>query len=137
MSRRIEVNPNECTGCMACVLECSLNKTGSFSYKNALMKVEKREEKAFNYPIMCSNCVEKSCIEACEFEAIKLDADFEIPLIDREKCTGCGKCVESCKYGLIRFDKTKGLPVKCDLCGGNPICCVACISGAIKIVSSD
>ena len=136
MSKRIEVKPNECTGCMACVLECSLNKTGFFSYKNALMKVKKREE-AFSFPIMCSNCIEKSCIEACEFDAIKLDTDFKIPLIDKDECTGCGKCVESCKYGLIRFDETKETPVKCDFCGGKPVCCDVCISEAIKIYSSD
>jgi len=40
------------------------------------------------------------CADACPFDAIKRNGK-KPPLIDREKCTGCGKCVAACPKGLI------------------------------------
>ncbi|MHA1309508.1 MAG: FAD-binding protein [Candidatus Helarchaeota archaeon] len=52
--------------------------------------------------------------------------------IDRENCTGCGSCINSCLYGGITlFDgKAKLIPEKCILCGA---CVEACPVGAIII----
>ncbi|HCG77362.1 MAG: electron transporter RnfB [bacterium (Candidatus Ratteibacteria) CG_4_10_14_3_um_filter_41_18] len=43
-----------------------------------------------------------SCALACPFEAIKMDENL-LPVIDPEKCTGCGKCVETCPKGLLQL----------------------------------
>ncbi|MCX7974984.1 MAG: RnfABCDGE type electron transport complex subunit B [Candidatus Aminicenantes bacterium] len=42
------------------------------------------------------------CVRACQFEAMVIGQDG-LPLIDEQKCTGCGKCVEACPRGLLEL----------------------------------
>ena len=39
------------------------------------------------------------CVKQCEAEAIKLENN--LPVIDYEKCTGCGKCAAKCPSHVI------------------------------------
>jgi len=41
-----------------------------------------------------------SCAKACPFGAIKMNANG-LPMIDEEKCTACGVCVNTCPRGII------------------------------------
>jgi Na+-translocating ferredoxin:NAD+ oxidoreductase RNF subunit RnfB len=41
-----------------------------------------------------------TCMEACPFKAISMGED-NLPRIDPEKCTGCGKCVKMCPKGVL------------------------------------
>ena len=49
------------------------------------------------------------CIEACPFGAIQMGKNG-LPVVDREKCTGCGKCVVQCPKHLFKLveDNSKG-----------------------------
>ena len=40
------------------------------------------------------------CYEVCDFDAIRMDA-HGIPVVDEEKCTACGDCVEVCPKDLF------------------------------------
>jgi len=40
------------------------------------------------------------CDKVCDFDAITMDA-FGIPIVDEEKCTACGDCVEVCPKDLF------------------------------------
>ncbi|MDK2896065.1 MAG: H+/Na+-translocating ferredoxin:NAD+ oxidoreductase subunit [Candidatus Atribacteria bacterium] len=42
-----------------------------------------------------------SCQKVCPFEAITIDPDNRLPIINLAKCTGCGKCVEVCPRGVL------------------------------------
>lgn len=42
------------------------------------------------------------CVAVCPFDAIHMD-DNQLPVVDREKCTACGKCVEACPRKLIEL----------------------------------
>jgi len=44
-------------------------------------------------PESCSAC--EICIERCQMDAIKIDAD-EVSQVDRDRCIGCGLCVTTC-----------------------------------------
>lgn len=40
------------------------------------------------------------CEVACDFDAISMN-EFGIPVVDVQKCTACGDCVEACPKGLF------------------------------------
>ncbi len=47
----------------------------------------------------CCGCT--ACMAACPVDAISMQPDeegFAYPVIDPDKCIGCGKCVRSCIY---------------------------------------
>jgi Na+-translocating ferredoxin:NAD+ oxidoreductase subunit B len=42
------------------------------------------------------------CLKVCKFDAIRLGENNE-PIINKEKCTSCGMCVDSCPRSLIEL----------------------------------
>ena len=56
--------------------------------------------------VAISECIQdipcNPCVDACPFQAIKMETLTDIPRIDYDTCTGCGKCVEICP-GLALF----------------------------------
>ncbi len=88
-----------------------------------------------------------TCMRACPFDAITMSAD-NLPLINPEKCTACGKCVAACPKQVIELaqaskavvischsrdkgaDTKKKCQVGCIACG---ICVRTCPVDAIKI----
>jgi Na+-translocating ferredoxin:NAD+ oxidoreductase RNF subunit RnfB len=40
------------------------------------------------------------CCDACDFDAIHMNAQ-SLPVVDEERCTACGDCVEACPKDLI------------------------------------
>lgn len=55
--------------------------------------------------------------------------------VDKEKCTGCGKCVEECPGDVLRLDPQTKRPVNkykndCWYCG---VCEIECPSKAAKM----
>ncbi len=56
---------------------------------------------------------------------------LSIPDIDNEKCTGCGKCVEICRFNSLALVKNKIMvfPELCHSCGG---CWLVCPEKAIS-----
>lgn len=55
-----------------------------------------------------------------------------VPIIDKDKCTFCGKCYEYCSYNAIFFvPDAKIINVMEDLCHGCGACSVACEFDAI------
>ena len=40
------------------------------------------------------------CVRSCTFDAMAMNADG-IPVVDIEKCTACGDCVDACPKGLL------------------------------------
>jgi ferredoxin len=86
-------------------------------------------------------------MRACPFDAITMSAD-DLPIISKEKCTACGKCVAACPKQVIELaveskavvischSRDKGIDVKkkcqvgCIACG---ICVRTCPVEAIKL----
>src|SRR5512135_969472 len=88
-----------------------------------------------------------TCMRACPFDAITMSAD-NLPQINPDKCTACGKCVAACPKQVIELaqaskavvischSRDKGIDVKkkcqvgCIACG---ICVRTCPVNAIRI----
>lgn len=45
------------------------------------------------------------CVTVCNFDAIKINPETELPEVDEDKCTACGKCVSACPKVLIELRK--------------------------------
>lgn len=88
-----------------------------------------------------------TCVKQCVFDAIKI-SDQGLPVIDKEKCTGCGKCATACPKHVIDMIPTdahvavycnsldKGAVVRkiCKVgCIGCSICVKQCPHAAIKM----
>lgn len=70
------------------------------------------------------------CAHACDFDAIAMNA-FGIPVVDPDRCTACGDCVEACPKDLFTLvPVTQHLLVQCrNLVVGDDVleqCRVAC-----------
>ena len=87
-----------------------------------------------------------SCKNACPFNAIKIVDS--IAIVDRNKCTACGKCIPVCPKKLIEIvpdssnvrvmcnsrDKGRVVKVNCRAgCIGCTLCQKACETGAITV----
>lgn len=44
-----------------------------------------------------------TCVKACAFDAIHIDEQRGIAVVDTEKCVACGKCVASCPKGVLEL----------------------------------
>jgi Na+-translocating ferredoxin:NAD+ oxidoreductase RNF subunit RnfB len=74
------------------------------------------------------------CAVACDFDAITMNA-FGLPLVDPEKCTACGDCVDACPLDLFTImPLDHKLLVQCkNLLEGDAaeeVCAVACTACA-------
>ena len=45
------------------------------------------------------------CVAACQFGAIAINPETQLPEVDEEKCTACGACVAACPKGIIELRK--------------------------------
>jgi len=57
---------------------------------------------------------------------------LEEPLVDEEKCQGCGLCVSVCTCGALVMEDNKVKVVNVDKCGWCALCELVCPSGAIS-----
>ena len=57
--------------------------------------------------------------------------------IDREKCNGCGLCVDACYEGAIAMVNGKAKLVREDHCDGLGDCLPECPTGALTIIKKD
>lgn len=81
------------------------------------------------------------CVDVCSFDALHMDPMTGLPIVDGEKCTACGKCVDACPKLLFEIrpkgKKDRRIFVSCmnmDKGGvAKKSCSVACI-GCSKCV---
>ena len=57
------------------------------------------------------------CVKGCNFGAIHIDEETGLPVIDEDKCGGCGGCARNCPRGIIevrdRGPKNRRVYVSC------------------------
>jgi carbon-monoxide dehydrogenase iron sulfur subunit len=126
----IRVYAESCTGCRLCELACSMEKTSTFNPKLARMRVHFKGDGGC-IPVVCTQCEEEWCVQACPTGAISRHPQTLVVLIDFEDCTGCGECVEACPIGAMGWHVAEGIPFKCDECGGWPTCVPICPAEAL------
>lgn len=124
----IVVDPQKCSGCLRCEVNCSFFHTGSVGRSRARVKVVKIEPIGIDYPVICRQCAERYCAR-CPESAIQIGPEGQI-IISPTLCVSCGTCQTLCPIGAIEL--YDGIPYVCDLCGGHPRCVEQCNMGAIR-----
>lgn len=135
---------DRCTGCWSCAVACKEEHQLSPGL-TFIRVIEVGPDGTFPdlsmyyLPLACQQCGWPSCAASCPEDAINRSHDGYIT-IDREKCTGCGDCVEGCPYGAIVMDPDEEIARKCELCpelllaGRSPACVAACPAKALAVV---
>jgi Fe-S-cluster-containing hydrogenase component 2 len=140
MSKKLVLNIDECTGCRACEMACSLKHFGEGNPARSLIKVlryERMGEYLVPVPMICQQCETPMCEAVCPVKAISQDPDTGAYVVDKKKCLGCRLCVAACPVGAIEVDPREKTASKCDLCGGDPMCVKFCIQEAIEWVPQE
>ncbi len=81
---------------------------------------------------MCvSGCIGLgSCVQACDFDAIHIVDG--VAVVDKEKCKGCQKCMETCPNHLIEMVPYEAIHrVQCNSHDKGPVVTKSCQSGCI------
>lgn len=75
------------------------------------------------------------CVEACAFDAIKVNPETGIAEVDADKCTACGACVKACPKGIIelrkKWPKNRAVFVSCVSKDKGAVTMKACKAGCI------
>ena len=124
--KRLVLDAAKCSGCNSCALTCSLVHEHLFSPERSRIRIERDAEHAVCTPMVCIQCNDAPCIDACPVQALSRSPTTAAIIVREEGCTGCERCVEACPHGGIGFDRDRGLPMICDLCDGNPECVGFC-----------
>ena len=141
----VELNPDRCVCCYACVaacrdLHCDVDEDGP-----ALRRAVRQEDENGTIrcgSLGCMHCADAPCLAACSAGAIRRDGETGLVVVEEARCVGCRRCQKACPYGVPQF-KENWRMVKCDACidrlkqGLEPLCVKTCPSGALYLREPD
>ncbi|MDM8542435.1 4Fe-4S dicluster domain-containing protein [Desulfococcaceae bacterium HSG9] len=117
---KLIIDHDSCWGCKTCEVACKQENPTQDSVK--LIAVSEDFTKRINgkpdfvfHVNVCQHCDGPPCVEICPEDAIEKRTDG-IVIMDYEKCSGCGACIEVCSYNVIDFDDENNIAQKCNLC---------------------
>ncbi len=125
MRRYLAVDKTACTGCRLCEYTCSYAHEKVYNPSRSRIRTFRKGVLDFS-TLVCLHCPKPVCIPACPEHALTMKNGMV--RVDRELCTGCGKCTEVCRR--IFLDESAGKAVLCDLCNA---CVSMCPEAALEI----
>jgi Fe-S-cluster-containing dehydrogenase component len=128
------IDTKKCVGCSDCVVACQTENQVPIGYCRdwvvevtdgtyPQLELELRSER-------CNQCGNAPCVRCCPTGASH-KVDSGIVLVTKNKCIGCGACIQSCPYDA-RYSHPDGHVDKCTFChhrvevGEQPACVEAC-----------
>ena len=139
------VNPDKCTGCMRCEINCTLVNDGFVSSYMSRVKMARNLTSSRNgnglytennwvyFPDTCRQCEDPACGNACPMQALYAE-DHGVRQVDTEKSVGCGACTQACPWHMPTVNPETKKSSKCIQCGA---CAEGCVTGALSIIPWD
>ena len=89
--------------------------------------------------IACRVCADAPCVLACPRDALSRSEKNGTILVDKDKCDGCGWCVEACDFGAIVLNPATSDAEICDLCDdrAEPACVAFCPKEALSLATPE
>jgi len=131
------VDIEKCSGCRTCETTCSLKNTGQSNPTRSRIRIIRYERQGefHNFiPMVCQQCSNPLCMEACPVNAISRNPETDAMVVDSENCVGCKVCSMVCPIGGVSIDPVTNVAYKCDLCDGDPECVKYCDPEAITYI---
>ncbi len=133
MQKKLTVIPEECSGCRICELVCAIRHFGVNNPKKAAIRVlVTYPHPVVRMPIVCSQCKEPTCAQVCPTDSLRWIEG--VVQLDDGTCISCYKCVDACPFGSMYAHDDCSLPIKCDMCGGDPECVKKCPKRALRLI---
>ncbi len=132
MKYRFSVNPDVCIGCRTCELACAF--AHAVEGKPGVSRIYPLDGgfKELWVPVVCLQCEEAACVKSCLVDALKRNPETGAIELNQEKCVRCMACIAACPFGCSLLDRPHNEVVKCDLCGGDPVCAHFCPTKALQ-----
>lgn len=143
MASAFLLDMGRCIGCEACVVACNVGNQLPIDRHY----IELIEHTSGTFPNLtggfqnhrCYHCSDATCVAVCPTGA--LFQEDGLTRLNRDACSGCGYCVQSCPYGIPKM--SDGRAAKCDGCastvsaGGTPWCVTTCPAMALMFGDRD
>lgn len=131
------IDARKCVGCMSCSVSCKMENSIPFgvfrSWVNITEKGTYPTVRRYFLPRLCNHCENPSCVQVCPVKATYYNSQDGRVVIDKDKCIGCGYCLEACPYAARFASPVSKTADKCDFCehalaaGEKPACVKNCI----------
>jgi len=132
MKSRLVVTPIQCTGCRTCELACAFAHSVDGKPGKSRIYPLPGGMKDLYTPVVCLQCDDPACMKSCLVDALSLNEETGAIDLNEEKCVQCQACVAACPFGCSLHDQKNANVVKCDLCGGDPVCAFFCPTKALE-----
>ncbi len=116
------------------------------AYENNLVQFGENVRKGVNFICNCCGCCCEAMIAARRFAYLNpIHTTNFLPVIDADKCTGCGKCVEVCPVEAMSMTsandpkrrKRKVAKLDAELCLGCAVCVRNCSKDALTLTERE
>jgi protein NrfC len=120
------VDTKKCSGCMSCMLACSLVHEGKENI--CLSRIQIVQDSFGRFPsditiAQCRQCEDPLCVRVCETKALQAEeTNRNVRVVDDRKCIGCMRCVQVCPFmpSRVQWNFETKRAQKCDLCSETP-----------------
>ena len=137
MAKVLFVDPEKCTGCMCCLMACSMKQGSTCGPAHSMILPVILRKTLINIPVVCRQCARPLCAEVCPTRAISRNEETGAMVVDDNLCMACGMCMIACPLGGISVNHELGHAVKCNLCDGDPECVKVCTFEAIEYLPEE